>query len=154
MPKKNTCDEDIGRLCTEKEPVAPSAGEITAADVPDAPVLETAAAIREAFGPRKVQVSKLFVPGLGKSGGYVYIRGISGVQRAKVERFAMSKKDGTSAKFFALFALCGLCDKDGNPVFSDSETDLRTLMQADAGVTEAIGKAVQEKSGLGKSAGR
>ncbi len=162
MSKKKTLDDQAPNIPAKDEesgpdldfledyPDAPKKAGKENSPNPDAPSLDNVKSARAAFTGFEVKVKKIYVEGLGENGSYVYIKGISGSQRSKIERMALTKKM-TSARLYTALTLGGLCDESGRLVFSNSEEDQRLLMGLDSGVVEEIGSAVQRMSGMGKS---
>jgi hypothetical protein len=86
----------------------------------------------------------------------VYVRGLTGVQRA--EYFAALVEVGPDGKARAkagdnnkLLAFFGLCDESGEPLFTD-RADVDLLGHKNAAAIDRVARAVQRLSGLGVNA--
>lgn len=81
-------------------------------------------------------------------GGEVYVRGMTGAERDKLEfKLAQRRKAGKSTRFRASLAVATVCDENWNPIFGPEDVDAIDSMPA-AGLGRVADVAMR-LSGIG-----
>jgi hypothetical protein len=102
------------------------------------------------LGAPELMPVRVDVPEMGE-GAFVYVRGLTGLERDQWEAQTLLKESGTGAERWvgrrAALVVRGVVDEQGNRIFTDADAD--RLNQKCSGLVDRLYRKIEELSGLG-----